>query len=83
MEKMETGVRALVRVLGLPPPFPQHTGVWFTSPSLAMHLGPNGERCRDKLGQHGCGERLHPGKRQIRSLTYPHAEPKRGPTPAT
>lgn len=29
---------------GPPASFLQHTGVWFTSPSLAMHLGLNGER---------------------------------------
>lgn len=47
---------------GPPAFFLQHTGVWFTSPSLAMHLGPNGERCQDELEQHGPGEHLHPGK---------------------
>lgn len=46
-DRGETGVRVLVKVLGLPPSFLRHTGVWFTSPSLAMHLGPNGERCGD------------------------------------
>lgn len=62
--------------VGPPASFPQHTGVWFTSPSLAMHLGSNGERRQDELGQHGCREHRHPGKKQIHSLTYLHAEPK-------
>lgn len=60
MENGATGVRALVKVLGLPPASPQHTGVWITSPSLAAHLGPNGERCRDELGQRGCREDAFP-----------------------
>lgn len=62
---------------GPPASSPQHTGVWFTSPSLAMRLGPNGERCQDELGQHGCREHLRPAERLIRSPT--RAEPKRKP----
>lgn len=58
---------------GPPASITQHTGVWFTSPSLAMHLGPNGERCQDELGQHGCREHLHPAEDKcIRRLLLMH-----------
>lgn len=34
----------IIQVAGSPAFLPQHTGVCFTCSSLAMHLGPNGER---------------------------------------
>lgn len=65
---------------GPPASFPLHTGVWFTSPSLAMHLGPNGGRCQDELGQHGCREQLPPAERLIRSLTSCRTKVKTHPS---
>jgi len=61
MENRATGVSALVKVLGLP----QHTGVWITRPSFAMHLGPNGVRCQDELVQHGCRENAFTQEKKI------------------
>lgn len=62
MEKRGNRGEGISQGAGPPASLLQHTGVWFTSNSLAMHLGPNGERCQDELGQHWRREHLHPWK---------------------
>ncbi|KAK9524677.1 hypothetical protein VZT92_017048 [Zoarces viviparus] len=44
MENGATGVSALVKVPGLPPPSRSTQVCGSPAPSLAMHLGPNGEK---------------------------------------
>lgn len=64
-DRRKRGKRGGKGIFQAPDPLPSYCSAQvcaLSCPSLAMHLGPNGEGCQNELGHYGCRDHFHQGK---------------------